>query len=89
MYNQEKAKSIIDPENNLSKNEQEDNNEELNDNNNSENKSNSDSEKKEDEENKNANNDDNYSEHDYSFYNLRELLEKGEAAYSQQKYKQE
>ena len=86
MYSKDKAKSIIDPENNLSNEDQEDNNEES-ENNNSENKSNNDSVKKENDDNKKVNNDDDNSEHDYSFFNLKELLEKGEAAYSQQKYK--
>ena len=94
MYNKTKAENVINLENSISKsndNESNNNNDEEmknNDINNSKENNNANSEneksnniKKEEEE------DDNYSEHDYSFFNLRELLEKGEIAYNQQKYK--
>ena len=81
MYNKEKAEKVIDPENNISKSDNNDINEEENNNSNIKKDSKANSQaNSEKQENKNNNNDyenlyNDYSEHDYSFYNLKELLE--------------
>ena len=84
MYSKEKAVRVIDPENNLSGENKESLNEE---NNNDINESKEENSSEKDSKEIKDYDDDKYSEHDYSFYNLRELLEKGDLAYSQQKYK--
>ena len=92
MCDKEKTDKVNDSENNISKSDNNNINEEEYNNTNitKDSKANSQANSEKQENNNNNDNenlDNDFSEHNYSFYNLRELLEKGDQTYSQQKYK--